>query len=82
MITDKHLLLADVGGWRENCVIPLNRVTKIEKNEKTVSVYYGVSRGIIDFKSESDNKIIQFMDILYHMLKEYCGRNNLELKID
>lgn len=82
MITDKHLLLADVGGWSENCVIPLNRVTKIEKNEKTVSVYYGVSRGIIDFKSESDNKIIQFMDILYHMLKEYCGRNNLELKID
>lgn len=73
-ITENFLIMLNSEKKNKYCIIKSEQVNIIRKIGKKVLISDGVQTGCIAFNErKKDNYIIQFMDILYCMLKDCFG---------
>ena len=73
MITEKHLAIQCSN--KKYSTLELNKIKSICKKGHRVYISDGIQEGYIDTQVENKNVIIQFMDVLFCLFKDYYGCN-------
>ncbi|MDD6637680.1 MAG: hypothetical protein PUE81_02735 [Lachnospiraceae bacterium] len=79
MITEKHLAIRC--SKKEYITLELDKIKSIGKQGDKVYVSDGINEGYIETRMKNNSQIIQFMDVMYCMLRDYYGCN-IEMSFD
>lgn len=79
MITEKHLAIQSSN--KKYIVLDLSKIKYLRKQGDRVYVSDEINEGYIETRVRNNNYIIQFMDVMYCMLRDYYGCN-IEIDFD